>query len=134
VKKVIENINMRMLNNIFSGTATKGKEDFFIKLLITQIKTQNPLEPMKTQEFTSQIAQFTSIEQLLTIEKLLRISSLNYQLQNAISLIGKEVSALNSDGSSISGLVKNVLFSEDKIYLTLNTGDKVLLENIFEIK
>jgi len=131
---VIENINMRMLNNIISETTTKGKEDIFLKLLITQIKTQNPLEPMKTQEFTSQIAQFTSIEQLLTIEKLLRTSSLNYQLQNAISLIGKEVSASNSDGSSISGVVKNVVFSQDKIYLTLNTGDKVLLENIFEIK
>jgi len=130
---VIESVRMSGLNNIIF--ASKGKEDnFFLKLLITQIKTQNPLEPMKTQEFTSQIAQFTSIEQLLTIEKLLKMSFLNYQLQNAISLIGRKVSALNSDGSLISGVVENVLFTENKICLTLDTGDKVLFETIFEIK
>lgn len=130
---MIESVRMSGLNNIIF--ASKGKEDnFFLKLLITQIKTQNPLEPMKTQEFTSQIAQFTSIEQLLTIEKLLKMSFLNYQLQNAISLIGRKVSALNSDGSLISGVVENVLFTENKICLTLDTGDKVLFETIFEIK
>jgi flagellar basal-body rod modification protein FlgD len=133
VKKLIESVRKNGPNNIIF--ATKGTEkNFFLKLLITQIKTQNPLEPMKTQEFTTQIAQFTSIEQLLTIEKLLKISFLNYQLQNAISLIGRKVTALNSDGSSISGVVENVLFTEDKICLTLETGEKVLFENIFEIK
>jgi flagellar basal-body rod modification protein FlgD len=85
---------------ITSNTATKGivGKDDFLRLLITQLRNQDPLTPMESQEFAAQLAQFSSLEQLqnmntalnrsLTSDQLLS-SSINNVL--AATLIGREV-------------------------------------------
>jgi flagellar basal-body rod modification protein FlgD len=45
-----------------------GKEDF-LKLLITQLQNQDPMNPMDSQQFAVQLAQFSSVEQLVSINK-----------------------------------------------------------------
>ncbi|MCS7179995.1 MAG: hypothetical protein NZ891_01410 [bacterium] len=120
-----------ILNSITNENTTR---DIFLKLLTTQIKTQNPLEPMKTQEFTSQITQLASLDQLITIERLLKLQIIKTQIQNATLLIGKTVTGLISDNSLVSGVVKGISFIEDQIYLLLDNGLKISLENIVEIK
>ncbi len=76
-------------------TQTLDKEDF-LKLFITQLKNQNPLSPMDSTGFTSQLAQFSSLEQLTNLNSSMS-SLVQYQnsLQNvmATSLIGKDVEA-----------------------------------------
>ena len=49
-------------------------QDAFLMLLVTQLKTQNPLEPLKPDEFVAQLAQFNSLEQLMHIRELLEVS------------------------------------------------------------
>ena len=81
---------------------TLGKDDF-LSLLITQMQNQDPLDPMKGTEFASQLAQFSSLEQLTNINTNLG-SSLNAQsvlsssINNALAttFIGKEVRANSS--------------------------------------
>ena len=69
-------------------------KDQFLKLLITQLQHQDPLNPMESTEFTSQLAQFTSLEQLFNLNAGFEglksaLTSLNdYQASN---LIGKNV-------------------------------------------
>jgi flagellar basal-body rod modification protein FlgD len=41
--------------------------DVFLKLLVAQLRTQNPLEPQKGAEFITQLAQFNTLEQLIAI-------------------------------------------------------------------
>lgn len=76
-----------------SGGKILGKDDF-LKLLATQLRYQNPLNPMNSTEFTSQLAQFSSLEQLHNVGQTLR-DMLLYQnsLQNTLTagLIGKVV-------------------------------------------
>lgn len=79
--------------------AALGKQDF-LKLLTTQLKAQDPMSPMKGQEFAAQLAQFSSLEQLLNInETLSGQSSSNGLLASrlnssmAADFLGKEVQA-----------------------------------------
>lgn len=76
-----------------------GKDDF-LKLLTNQLRYQDPMNPMKGAEFASQLAQFSSVEQLYNISTSLTESiNANYVLTQAINnglsagFVGKEVRA-----------------------------------------
>ena len=70
------------------------KEDFLM-LLVTQFQYQDPLNPMEDQEFVAQMAQFSSLEQLMNLNTSmngLTTATENQQMTNATSYIGKQVS------------------------------------------
>jgi flagellar basal-body rod modification protein FlgD len=76
-----------------------GKDDF-LSLLITQMQNQDPLDPMKGTEFASQLAQFSSLEQLTNIntnlgQSLAAQGTLSSSISNALAatFIGKDVRA-----------------------------------------
>ena len=76
--------------------ADKGElgQDDFLKLLLTQLKNQDPLNPLESVEFTAQLAQFSSLEQLFNVNESLESLSTTQDNQarfEALSLIGKEV-------------------------------------------
>jgi flagellar basal-body rod modification protein FlgD len=83
------------------GPATLGRDDF-LKLLIAQLQNQDPMEPAKDTEFMSQLATFSSLEQLISananLENLAlgQASLLNSQ---ALTLIGRE--ALVAAGDTV---------------------------------
>jgi len=68
---------------------TLGK-DSFLKLLITQMGNQDPLSPMDNKDTIAQLAQFTSVEQLINISD--QIGKMSQSLGNTSGLIGKVVS------------------------------------------
>jgi len=87
-----------------------GKEDF-LTLLVEQLKHQDPLNPLESTEFTAQLAQFSSLEQLFGMnENLTGIQEMLYSQnkENLLELIGKTVKADNNtilvrDSSLVSG-------------------------------
>lgn len=95
-----------LANSISTGTNAAsqaiakglGKDDF-TRLLITQIRNQNPLEPMSNTEFVAQLAQFSSLEQLSMVNSNLGQLQLYqdsiYRMQ-AASLLGQEIKAQGS--------------------------------------
>ena len=81
--------------------AVLGKDDF-LKLLVEQLKNQDPLNPMESTEFTAQLAQFSSLEQLTTMNKnldYLRLYQASINNAQAVNFIGKTVKA---SGNSIN--------------------------------
>ncbi len=84
-----------------SGTdpTALGKDDFML-MLVTQLSNQDPLNPMDGQEFAAQLAQFSSVEQLMHIGSMLEASAgVNAQLMHGINssmaagMVGKTVEA-----------------------------------------
>lgn len=68
--------------------------DTFLSILTTQLKNQNPLDPLDTNQFTQQLVQFTGVEQQLktnTFLESLLASTQNAGRMDAVSYIGKQV-------------------------------------------
>ena len=68
--------------------------DTFLSLLTTQLKNQNPLDPLDTNDFTQQLVQFTEVEQTIKqndhLENLIKLSAAN-TITNLVGFLGREV-------------------------------------------
>ncbi len=120
-----------------TNTASNIQMDY-MKLLITQLQNQNPLEPLDNNEMASQLAQFSQLQQLESMNtsfaKVLATTELTY----ANSLIGKEVSfMLETDTGATdikSGIVEQVYNNVDG-EIFLRVGDYMFgLENVITVK
>jgi flagellar basal-body rod modification protein FlgD len=93
----INDITSSYVNGEAKGKSALGKDDF-LKLMITQLKYQDPLSPMEGTEFATQLAQFSSLEQLTNLNDSVNSSiESNFYLTQSINntmvaaLIGKNV-------------------------------------------
>ncbi len=80
--------------------------DTFLSLLTTQLKNQNPLDPLDTNQFTSQMVQFTSVEQQLQTNEFLEalvLSNLSQNYTDAVGFVGKEITASGSTTQLANG-------------------------------
>lgn len=111
-------------NKVYSKSAL-ADQDTFLKLLIAQLKNQDPLDPIKDQDFIAQLAQFTSVEKLTSIEKALQGSSQNSLISQAVGLVGKTVSVVDPEtGDTLTGTVTQVTLLGEGAP-SVHLGDKV---------
>lgn len=98
----------------------------YMKLLVTQLQNQNPLEPMDNKDMSAQLAQFSQLEQLESMNGSFGRVLDSVQRSYASSLIGKEVSfgAIASDGTleTLTGRVEEVVI-DAKGSIALVVGD-----------
>jgi flagellar basal-body rod modification protein FlgD len=88
------------------ANAALDKNDF-LKILITQLSHQDPTQPMDDKAFVSQMAQFSSLEQMTNMsEGLTKVADLISRSQ-AVSLLGSAVE-IGSGDSTVSGIVEAV--------------------------
>ena len=106
-----------------SKDATLNYESF-LKLLVAQLKNQDPTEPMDATAQMAQLATFSQVEQTIktnsNLESLLQRTS----LQEADSVIGRTVT---SEDGKITGVVKEVTLYTDGIVATLDSGEKLVI-------
>lgn len=102
------------------NTGALGKDDF-LKLLVTQLQYQDPLNPQDDKAFIAQMAQFTSLEQTQNMNKTITNSQ-------AFSMIGKYVTATTTDATTgkttnIEGTVTSAKLSDGNAYIVVNNQD-----------
>ncbi|OAB41338.1 flagellar hook capping FlgD N-terminal domain-containing protein [Paenibacillus glacialis] len=83
--------------------STMGK-DQFLKIMMAQLKNQDPMQPLEDKEFIAQMAQFTSVEQLMNISG--QLTTLNQSLGSVSGLIGKDISWVSKETSGTTSEVK----------------------------
>lgn len=83
-------------------------KDAFLKIMIEQLKNQDPASPMDSDAFISQMAQFTMMEQLTNMNTQLTHLTQMQQLTQGSALIGQQVTVIDQAGEAHTGLVDKV--------------------------
>ena len=104
-------------------SATLNYESF-LKLLVAQMKNQDPTEPMDATQQMAQLATFSQVEQTIKTNKNLESMLQRTSLQEANSVMGRTVT---SDDGKTSGIVKEVTLYNDGIVATLDSGKKLVI-------
>jgi len=99
-----------------TGKSELDKEDF-LTLLVAQLANQDPLNPMENTDFTSQLAEFSSLEQLTNISSgidELAAGSARQDVMSAVDFIGRQVRAEGESLSIEDGEVTSMYFTLDE--------------------
>ncbi|MEM7307079.1 MAG: flagellar hook capping FlgD N-terminal domain-containing protein [Planctomycetota bacterium] len=115
-------------------------KEAFMELLVAQLQNQDPLDPASSEEFSAQLAQFSSLEQLenlndniLTMVLLQQSNALLGQLTEGSALIGQSVSWQDpTTGTSGTGTVESVKVVDGTAFLSID-GDDVALIDVTEV-
>jgi flagellar basal-body rod modification protein FlgD len=80
-------------SSLISGnSAVQVNESEFLNLLVTQLKNQDPLNPADNQAFLAQLAQFSSLEQLMSLNKTVTTIADSFQSTGTANSSGSEES------------------------------------------
>ncbi|MNI48954.1 Basal-body rod modification protein FlgD [compost metagenome] len=114
-----------------TGNSTLGK-DQFLKILITQLQNQDPMQPMEDKEFIAQMAQFSSVEQLMNIST--QMTAMNQSLGAVSGLIGKNITWMDATTKeSKSGNVDSIVVSSGVQYAVVGK-EKIALTDVTQIQ
>lgn len=116
------------LNKAFSyaeeeDNDTLGK-DTFLQLMISKMSNQDPLDPTDDTEFLSQLAQYTSLEQMMNMSEAMT-------RQQGFDMVGKYV-IVSNNGSYYTGRVDSVIYDGGEISLDVG-GVVVSMDAVKEI-
>jgi len=105
-------------------------QDTFLKLLVAQLKYQDPSNPADSTQFLAQTAQFTQVEKLGQIADMIKAQ----QLIGASALVGRTVSYHDANGATQNGVVTSVKLNGDS-EPTLKVGNTdVQLSTVTEVQ
>jgi len=140
----IENINSltsQAFNQRDSENKSKLGQQEFLHLLTTQMRNQDPMNPLDGTEFASQLAQFNSVEQLIGVNDELKMLKSSQELMSvslnnsmATSLTGKNVKALSDQVQLDAGGSANIHYElnnsaeEVEVIIRNSAGDEVRKE------
>jgi flagellar basal-body rod modification protein FlgD len=103
------------------SSALSGVSDQFMKILLTELRYQDPMDPMKDRDFFTQMAQFTTAANMEDLKNsMAQVAAIIYQgqmnqnLMSAASLIGRQFQA-TVDGVSVFGVIEAVALRDSQI-------------------
>jgi flagellar basal-body rod modification protein FlgD len=130
-------------NSISNSTPATGNQqilgkDDFLKLMLTQMQYQDPLNPMDNQAMISQMSQFSQVEQMANLNSNFTKANSVSQFTDATNLLGKQVYVMDptSDPENpgvVQSTVKSVRFSDQGPILSLENGIVTDINGILQV-
>jgi flagellar basal-body rod modification protein FlgD len=111
----------------------KLKTEDFIRMMITQLQNQDPMEPAKNEQLLAQMSQIGQLEASQSLQSSLKSLILQNNVGAASSLIGKMVQGQDDAGEPLAGLVNAVRVEGDNVMLELDNGKAVALSRVTSI-
>jgi flagellar basal-body rod modification protein FlgD len=106
------------------------KSEDFIKMMVTQLQNQDPLQPTKNEELLAQMSQIGQLEASTDLQTSLKTITLQNNLSSAGNLIGKMVTGQDDRGVPINGLVNSVKIVDGAVSLELDNGKNLSMSNV----
>jgi len=100
--------------------ATLGKDDF-LKLFVTQLQNQDPMNPQDNSQFMAQMAQFSTLEQITNLATATDRLGFASQVSQSVALIGHTVSYEDANGVLQSGVASAVNIDHDTILVSVGS-------------
>lgn len=127
-----------------NGTTGTGKtgtgsefgldKDAFLKILVEQLRHQDPAKPGDSQEYVQQMTQYSMLEQLTNISESVQVQHADNAGNTAIGLVGRTVTYTDEDDVEQSGVVTGVEFTSEGPTLTVGEKAGVQLGAIKEVR
>lgn len=95
-------------NGIATAGGTSTSKTDFLKLLVTQLKNQDPNNAVDQTQMLAQLAQFSSLEQMQNLNETLSAGQTFSQMTQSAALIGKTVTAGTDPSTAVTGVVQSV--------------------------
>lgn len=105
----------------------------FIKMMVTQLENQDPLQPTQSDQLLAQMSQIGQLQASTDLQSSLQGLVLQNQIGAASSLIGKTVSGIDSTKANISGVVNSVQVAGSNVNLELDNGKSLSLGQVTSI-
>ena len=104
-------------------------QDDFLKLLIVQLTSQDPLKPMDDTQFMSQMTQFSALDATKAMASDVAQLRSEQQLTQANALIGRSVQLFDAQGATVTGVVSGVTLASGAPQIVVN-GQGYGLSNV----
>lgn len=105
-----------------AGSSNEIDKDTFLKLLVAQLKYQDPLEPSSSEDFIATTAQFTTVEKLDELTKQGQNTALVNSLTTAGSLVGRTITFNGPDGVPVDAFVERSQILGGEVALVTDKG------------
>jgi flagellar basal-body rod modification protein FlgD len=111
-----------------------AQKDMFLKLLVAQLKNQDPTSPMDQKDMMGQMAQFSTVEQLANVAKGIASMQANATFAQSVGLIGKTIDHLDAEGNVVSGKTVTAVTAAGGVSkLVLNDGTTVEPADVIKV-
>ena len=122
-----------------SGSSSPVKKNFdlkaddFIKMMITQLQNQDPMQPADNNQLLAQMSQIGQLQSATSLQTSLQGLVQQNQIGAAAGLIGKTVQGLDDNDDPVTGTVTSVSVGKDSVDLELDNGTKLPLGKVTTI-
>jgi flagellar basal-body rod modification protein FlgD len=124
----------KKINHGKEGNKGELGKDAFMKLLITQLRYQDPTRPMEDREFIAQMAQFSTLEQMTNMNKEVAGLVKSTRSAEAFSFLGRQIESMNpATGRRVSGTVTSIQYDGDEQMLMVG-NEAVRLGDVHSVR
>lgn len=116
-----------------SGAFGNLKSEDFIKVMLSELRNQDPFDPQDSSKLLEQLSSLRNIESQLSLQQQLESLVMQNEVSSAGGLIGKLVAGLDDRNNRTVGLVTSVRVENGRAVLELDTGKSLSMDRVTQI-